>query len=332
MKYFIKQGVGLEFIQDLGNVPLVIVRYLVEERGLDVGDFFDAVRNDYLGVVQYLVEDQGADIKAKDKHGSTPLHLAGWYGRLGIVKYLLEQGADLEGKDNYGNTLLHAAARNGHLQIVDYLVNQGANLEVRDNSGNKPIHVALRNSRSEVVKYLVEQGANLETKDEKGNTPLQIARLSKDVELVEYLASKGASRKRRSVASKLDVILPEFQNDAVISGARQATSWINDFVGVFKRIPQRVFFPANTALAEREAVKSTRMPRDDVKFGCVGIEGTLLLCDFIIRKMSKKRHSTFFKESEWVNLESGNYIVEAIDKFPSRLEDMVVTKAFNNTF
>ena len=246
---------------------------------------------------------------------------------------MVEKGADLACKDNYGSSLLHVAARNGYLQIVNYLVNQGVDLEARDNDGNKPIHVAAKNSRSQVVRYLAEQGANLESKDDSGNTPLQVARLSNDIELMEYLELKGQSRKRRSLASQSNVVLPATAMDSATSAARQATSWVSNFSGIFKSIPQLVFSYSDSALTEQAAVvNGTHMPRDDVKIGNVSVDGTLLLCDLIVRKMTRKRHNTLFKGSELLNSESVDRITQAIYKFPSTLERMVATKGSNSTF
>ena len=52
-------------------------------------DVFEAVRNGDLKFVKRYVE-QGGDVNKRDKKGSTPLMIASFFGRLEIVKFLVE--------------------------------------------------------------------------------------------------------------------------------------------------------------------------------------------------------------------------------------------------
>ena len=61
---------------------------------------FEAVRNGDLDFVKSYVE-QGGDVNKRDKKGSTPLMIASFYGRLEIVKFLIENFSDInENKKN----------------------------------------------------------------------------------------------------------------------------------------------------------------------------------------------------------------------------------------
>ena len=52
-------------------------------------DIFEAIKNDDLDFVKSYVE-QGGDVNKRDKKGSTPLMIASFFGRLEIVKFLVE--------------------------------------------------------------------------------------------------------------------------------------------------------------------------------------------------------------------------------------------------
>jgi ankyrin repeat protein len=53
------------------------------------------------------------------------LHIAAGFGKLDVVKYLIEaQGADVKATDKYGKTPLRQAAKNGHWDVVKYLVEE----------------------------------------------------------------------------------------------------------------------------------------------------------------------------------------------------------------
>lgn len=69
---------------------------------------------------------QGLDINQQDEHGSSALHMAGFYGSLERIKFLVENGANINIEDKDGETLLLEARRRGQIEIVEYLIAQGA--------------------------------------------------------------------------------------------------------------------------------------------------------------------------------------------------------------
>jgi len=58
--------------------------------------------------------DRGADVRAKESHGSTPLHMSVYMGHAQIAMMLLEKGVDGHTKDNRVCTPLYNACINGH--------------------------------------------------------------------------------------------------------------------------------------------------------------------------------------------------------------------------
>mmetsp|Transcript_68659 Transcript_68659/g.150043 ORF Transcript_68659/g.150043 Transcript_68659/m.150043 type:complete len:476 (-) Transcript_68659:390-1817(-) len=59
-----------------------------------------------LMVVKYLVEKEKVDINTKANDGETPLHKAAGWGRMEVVKYLVEADADVNVEDDNGKTPL----------------------------------------------------------------------------------------------------------------------------------------------------------------------------------------------------------------------------------
>lgn len=372
IKYLVDQGADLKLTNNAGITPLqyvalnaevAVVKYFIEEKNIiGRGNLLEAVKNAYLGIVRYLVEERGADVDGRDNYGSSLLHIAVRYGYLQIAKYLIEQGADLEAldtegntplhvavhnrdlkmatclielganleaKSSEGNTLLHMAVLSNDLALVKYLVAQGIQLETKDNVGDTALYIANWENRVDLVKYLVEQGADFTHKDQMGNTLLDIARSHKDLALVEFFEAKEVSRERRSTESQLEIIFPDSEDDVATSGASQSYSWIGHIAEGLKNIPQLLFSSPNVALAKREGVNGVHQ---DMNPGNVNVDNNLLLCDLIVRKMTGKRHSVFFKEGVSAHLEAGDRIIDAIDKFPSTVENMIAAKGFNSTF
>ena len=140
-----------------------------------------------LGLVKELI-GKGADVNAKDESGWTLLHLAAGSGNLSLVKYLVEEkNLDVNAKDKSGWTVLYSAASSGNLDLVKYLVEKGADVNAKSESGYTALHSAALNGKLEVVKYLVEKGADVNAKNKSGWTPADVAYKQ---EIKDYLKSK----------------------------------------------------------------------------------------------------------------------------------------------
>jgi len=101
-------------------------------------DIWTAARKGDLTALQQHM-DAGIDIEVRDeKHKSTPLHHAAYYGQLETVKWLVEKGAGMNARNNDGGTPLDAAyarmesdefdsdARKAKREVGEYLDSIGA--------------------------------------------------------------------------------------------------------------------------------------------------------------------------------------------------------------
>ncbi|KAJ9644083.1 hypothetical protein H2199_003951 [Coniosporium tulheliwenetii] len=145
---------------------------------------------------------EGADLHAKDKDGRTALHEAASWGKVAVVRLLveegavvrllLEKGADLHAKDKDGRTALHEAARSEKEAVVRLLLEKGADLHAKDKDGRTALHEAARSEKEAVVRLLLEKGADLHAKDKDGKTALHEAARSEKEAVVRLLLEKGA--------------------------------------------------------------------------------------------------------------------------------------------
>ncbi|WP_265029658.1 ankyrin repeat domain-containing protein [Wolbachia endosymbiont (group A) of Philonthus cognatus] len=237
------------------------------QQGLDK-ELLTAVRGSNLNRVKDLIS-RGASLEAKDKKGSTPLHLASWNGNfevvkylikeganlevknyslrtplydasgsgnLDVVKYLVEQGADINAKDIFGKKSIHFAAEKNHKNIIEFFLSKGVSVNDADISGWTPVFLASRDGHLDVVKYLVGKGANINTQDNRGRTPLDIAIDLKRAEIVKYLKEElnqkrgsPAQRKRRHLAIDLSN-----QPEVVASSGTRPSSWIKGLLDWIK--------------------------------------------------------------------------------------------------
>ena len=93
--------------------------------------------------------DREAAVDGRDRmRDRTPLMMASYFGRLEIVKILIDQGADVNATDSYDETSLHFAVGNisyniaGGPVLIEYLVANGANPSLKRGDGLTPLGYA----------------------------------------------------------------------------------------------------------------------------------------------------------------------------------------------
>ena len=123
-----------------------------------------------------LLLKRGAQVNARDTDGETPLHRGSHNPE--FVKVLLENGADVhawfEGASRHKPRwwALHKAVY-GKLEVVKLLLDWGADV----NAGNSytALHVAAEYGTPEIVELLLDRGADVSLRDYRGRTALQRA-------------------------------------------------------------------------------------------------------------------------------------------------------------
>ncbi|KAL6914916.1 hypothetical protein FSST1_012676 [Fusarium sambucinum] len=156
-----------------------------------------AVANTKTEIVDLLLE-KGSDTEVKDKHGTTSLSAAAYYGNTRIVKTLLKHGAELEARNKLHLTPLIYASYGGRQEIVTLLLDKGAKIEARTASKSTALGLAASKGHHDVVNLLLERGANIESKDEEGNTPLARAASGGHAKTVTQLVKKRARIETRN--------------------------------------------------------------------------------------------------------------------------------------
>ena len=108
----------------------------------------------------------GIDFSMRDDYGSTPLHVAAFYGNADACKLLLplvkEGRIDLEATDDAAQTAFHAAAMQGHERVMEMLLaaipssSSIAPLEETDVHGETPLSWAKSRGHAGIV-TIIEQ-------------------------------------------------------------------------------------------------------------------------------------------------------------------------------
>lgn len=152
----------------------------------------NVLREDIPGIFEWL-EDNGIPFPNEDDKLTWPEY-AVWNNSLKMIKFLVKSGANLYSSSSYEwDTLIEFAAVYGRLDIIKYLLENGYDREtfLKDNS----LIFAASNDFTEIIKYLVESGKNIDQPfgNKKGYTALREAAQVNSVKSAALLCSLGAN-------------------------------------------------------------------------------------------------------------------------------------------
>jgi ankyrin repeat protein len=152
-----------------------------------------AIESGSYEIVKLLI-DRGAPVDGITKgDGRTLLSAAVWYGRIEIIKLLLETSSRLNimNQESSGYTVIDIAVRASQQATVRWLHAQGASINLATDGGVRRIHstlqVAARSLRSEMIPMLLELGADMDERSVFGDLAFHLAAESGDVKALQLL-------------------------------------------------------------------------------------------------------------------------------------------------
>ncbi|ENH74379.1 Ankyrin-1 [Fusarium oxysporum f. sp. cubense race 1] len=153
------------------NKTLNFIRQKDHERsfdgmtGLHAAAYFDLPQ-----WVQGLVRSS-IRINSSCSDGETALHWAVSYGRLNVVRQLLEHCADPNIGDSIKETPLHKLSTGPpgtRFEIAEALINRGAKVTIRNNKGFSPVSLAIRFGPTSIASLFISSQKDVNTEFESG--------------------------------------------------------------------------------------------------------------------------------------------------------------------
>lgn len=108
---------------------------------------FEDDEDPYKETVTELINQRGED-------GKSPLDLAATLGRVDIARELVQRGANVLSLNCQGYCAMHHAAAWGKVGVLKVLVEAQADLQQRNTHGERPRETALRYNQTECVDFL----------------------------------------------------------------------------------------------------------------------------------------------------------------------------------
>src|SRR5215469_13622913 len=140
--------------------------------------------------------------------GDTALHFAAASYRPEMASKLIEAGAEVRAKNRRGTEPLHLAAVGGpnsprwnppaQSATIVRLIKAGADPNARNKDGTTPLHRAVRTRCAEAVRTLLEHGADPAVRTKNGSTARQLAL---------YTTGRGGSGSPEAKAQQKKILL-----------------------------------------------------------------------------------------------------------------------------
>ena len=133
--------------------------------------------DDILDLARSLLEHT-SDVDIRMTNGLTQLHMAAFYGRLEIVRMLLDLGANPNAETKWSETPLGLVSRGCYnsqehgASIARLLLRRGVDVNASAKGLVTPLHSAASNGRLEIVRVLLDHGASPNVEKEMRETAL----------------------------------------------------------------------------------------------------------------------------------------------------------------
>ena len=191
----------LDAVNDAGQTGFLLAKYYRQPEianyllGLDPK--LDVFAKCVAGQTEAVLKEIDADPKLLETHssdGSTPLHLAAFFGHPELAKALLNRGADVDARSTNAmkNTPLHAAAAGRNVNVMRLLLESGADVNALQHGGWTALHSAAQTGDREMAEVLLTGGADVAARADNSQCALDLALSHGHGEVVDLLQRAGA--------------------------------------------------------------------------------------------------------------------------------------------
>ncbi|CUH94551.1 hypothetical protein P22_0617 [Propionispora sp. 2/2-37] len=216
--------------------------------------------------------------------GYTPLMAAASFGRLDMVKTLLEQGAVVNTKNSDEGTALLLAVKYNYPEVVTALLQAGANVNTRDLYGNSLTSLALIHKNRQIIDALLKAGTpGLAEELEKLRTadkaqPGSAGKASEAAIAPEYLLDSGRAG-YAGIGKTVESLYLNYDRSLVVFEAENRDGIPYPVVKVFandRKAPAMILSVSISRQGQRQAIDGIRVydERFQTRDG-IGIGSTL---------------------------------------------------------
>lgn len=134
-----------------------------------------------------LLLKHGANVAARDRIGTTALHMAAMR-KASLIRLLLAYKAQPDSTNKYSHTPLIYSVSQKDPAMTELLLKAGANPNAVAVSGSTPLHGAAGNRSTNALVLLLQYGARMDVTNSRGQTPLDVARERRSTNVIRLLS------------------------------------------------------------------------------------------------------------------------------------------------
>jgi len=113
------------------------------------------------------------------------------FGKVEVLKVLIEAGVDINDVDFDWETALHIAAKDGDIPKAKLLIDSGADINATNIHGYTPLMASVESGSYKMTKFLLEQKADPNISETLRRPALYFALTDKSIELLKLLIAHG---------------------------------------------------------------------------------------------------------------------------------------------
>ncbi|GJM23853.1 MAG: hypothetical protein DHS20C16_02680 [Phycisphaerae bacterium] len=162
----------------------------------DALDIFEAAAIGQLQTVRNLFQNDAEVLNGYSADGFTPLHLAVFFGRIEVARYILAHGGDVEASARNDSRVrpLHSAAATRDERMVRVMLSAGANPDAKQTGGHTALHSAAIHGNVPMTIALLASGADPAIQNDEGKSAIDLTPRENQVAIKSILNTWTAMR------------------------------------------------------------------------------------------------------------------------------------------
>jgi len=288
-----------------------------------------------LKILEFLC-NSGADVNTTNRYLSTPLHIAAIHNRLEIAKFLLDRDANINATNYKGFTPLYLASNDCHLDMVKLLLCRGADASIQSRYGKTALDVVGNSRKDECSSSEIQKIESVLSSATEADCEAKLTSIKAGIkdanDSTDFVSSAASLQLSPTKAIKIELEVSNTKNlasstvnssstlirenfeevSSTASNAVKPSSFINSIFSGITTTISSLFSSAPALPPAQQSVDHLAVsPIGSSQIDC---NGTVLLTDVIVRKLTGKKYSKPLDDSPLTTEKNKERKVSAIER------------------